>query len=475
MSNTEAAIYTRQSIDKGGEAAAVVRQLDACRELCDQRGWTVTQVLTDNDISATTGKIRPGFEALLSSNPKRIVVWHIDRLVRLSKDLERVIALGVNVYAVKSGHVDLSNPAGRAVAKTITAWAQYEGEQKATRQVAANRQRAQQGRVLWSRRPFGFEREGTKVRVVEAEAAAIREAANTILKGGTLASVAADWNTHGLTTSAGHSWCVTSARQVLLNPRMAGRVVSQGQDYGGNGLAILDTDTADRLAAVLHDPRRRLAPSHKVKYLMSGLAHCGRESCEDAIMFAERGNAAERVVYRCRTCTGCRRIDRVDELVMAAVVARLSRADAVGLLDRDIDLDDLRQRVVELRQRRDGLASLLADGLLTPAIVRTQAQRLTDQIGDLERQIEASLGTSPLARVVDSGDVALALERMSLLEVRDVIKALMDVRILPAGKGVRFNPAHVCIQWHGQSEISSTDQGPRRHEVHLDESAGHNG
>ena len=215
MSNSQAVVYTRQSIDKGREAAAVARQLEACQELCDQRGWTITQVLSDNDISATTGKIRPGFEALLTSNPKRIVVWHIDRLVRLSKSLERVIALGVNVYAVKSGHVDLSNPAGRAVAKTITAWAQYEGEQKATRQVAANRQRAQQGRVLWTRRPFGFEREGPEVRVVETEGAAIRDAANTILKGGTLASVEADWNARGLTTSVGHLWCVTFARRVL--------------------------------------------------------------------------------------------------------------------------------------------------------------------------------------------------------------------------------------------------------------------
>src|SRR5664280_836772 len=134
----------------------------SCRELCDQRGWTITRVWSDNDISATTGKICPGFEALLTSNPRRIVVWHIDRLVRLSKDLERVIALGVHVYAVKSAHVDLSNPAGRAVAKTITARAQYEWEQKATRQVAANRQRAQPGRVLWTRRPFGFEREGPR-------------------------------------------------------------------------------------------------------------------------------------------------------------------------------------------------------------------------------------------------------------------------------------------------------------------------
>jgi len=128
-------------------------------------------------------------------------------------------------------------------------------------------------------------------------------------------------------------------------------------------------------------------------------------------------------------------------------VARLSRSDAAGLLDRDVDLDELRGRVVDLRERRDGLASLLADGLLTPAAVRAQAQRLTDQISDLERQIEAAIGTSPLARVIDSGDVLAALEALSLLDVREVIKALMDVRILPAGKGVRFNPEHVQIEW----------------------------
>ena len=446
------------------------RQLSACRELCDSKGWTVAQVLTDNDISATTGKARPSFEALLASNPRRIVVWHIDRLVRLSKDLERVIDLGVNVYAVKSGHVDLSNAAGRAVAKTITAWAQYEGEQKATRQVAANRQRAQRGQVLWTRRPFGFDRTGAKVRIVKSEAAEIRKAAGKVLAGATLASIATDWNARGIPTSVwlhgcpdddavcrhnkaekcldrkeGH-WSVTSVRRVLLNPRTAGRVVSQGQDYGGNGLAILDVDTADRIAALMRDPRRKLAPSTRVKFLLSGLVRCGREGCDSAVMFAT-SNPKSVTIYRCTNCYGTRRLDLVDEVVKAAVVARLSRPDAVGLLDRDIDLDELRGRVVDLRERRDGLAQLLADGLLTPAAVRIQAQRLTDQIGDLERQIEAALGTSPLARVIDSGDVIAALERLSVLEVREVIKELMVVRILPAGKGVRFNPEHVQIEW----------------------------
>jgi site-specific DNA recombinase len=441
-------IYVRQSQDKAGDTLAVARQLTACRDLCESRGWPVLEVFTDNDTSATNGKARPGFGALLASSPKRIVVWHVDRLVRLSKDLERVIDLGVNVYAVKSGHVDLSNPAGRAVAKTITAWAQYEGEQKATRQVAANLQRAQRGQVLWSRRPFGYDRAGSTVRIVKSEAAEIRTAARKVLRGATVASVAVDLNARGVTTTTGGQWTVTSLRRVLLSPRVAGRVVSKGEDYGVSGLAILDVDTADRLAAVLRDPRRKAAPSTQVKYLLSGLAVCGRQGCGDARMFATT-NPKGVLVYRCRSCYGTRRLDLVDELVMGILVGRLSRSDAVDLLQRDVDLDGIRERVVELRSRRDGLASLLADGLLTAEAVRTQAGRLTNEIGELERQVSAAAGTSPLARVLDSTDVAATLERLTLLDLRDVLRSLLTVRIMPAGKGVRFDPAHVAIEWKG--------------------------
>jgi site-specific DNA recombinase len=443
---SQATIYLRQSQDKVGEGAAVSRQLDACRALCADRGWTVTETYTDNDVSATTGRVRPGFETLLASDPKRIVVWHVDRLVRLSRDLERVIDLGVNVYAVKSGHVDLSNPAGRAVAKTITAWAQYEGEQKATRQVAANLQRAQRGQVLWTRRPFGYDRAGAAVRIVKSEAAEIRKAAQKVLRGATVASIAAELNSRGVTTTMGGQWSVTSLKRALLSPRVAGRVVSKGEDYGVSGLAILDADTADRLAAVLRDPRRKVAPSTQVKHLLSGLAVCGRQGCADAPMFAT-SNPKGVLVYRCRSCYGTRRLDLVDEVVMGVLVGRLSRLDAVDLFRRDVDLDGIRERVVELRSRRDGLASLLADGLLTSAAVRIQARRLTDEIEALERQVETAAGTSPLARVLDSTNVAATLGRLSLLDLRDVLRSLLTVRILPAGKGVRFDPGHVEIEW----------------------------
>ena len=371
--------------------------------------------------------------------------------MRVTRDLERVIDLGVNVHAVKSGHIDLSNPAGRAVARTVTAWATYEGEQKALRQVSANRQRAQAGRVLWSRRPFGFDREGAEVHVVASEAAELRKAARKVLKGATLASVAADWNGRGITTSTGGKWSVTAVKRALTSPRLTGRAVSRGVDYGAGKMPrILDDDTADRLKALLTDPRRKAAPSTTTKYLLSGLVRCGREGCDDERMFAT-SNAQQRMIYRCRKCYGGRGMDDVDEVVRATVVGILSRPDAADLFRAPVDVNALRAEVVELRDRRDGLAELLALGLMTREAVKDSAQRLTDQIADLERKIDAANGASPVTRLLGAEDVAAAFDRLSLPDKREVIRTLMTVRILPVGKGVRFRFEHVETIPRGQA------------------------
>jgi hypothetical protein len=156
------------------------------------------------------------------------------------------------------------------------------------------------------------------------------------------------------------------------------------------------------------------------------------------------------LVYRCKRCYLARRLDLVDEVVMGVLVARLSRPDALGLLDADVDLDALRGRVVELRERRDGLAVLLADGLLAPDAVRVQAERLTGEIEAVEREIRAVTAGSPAAKVAAAEDVAGAIAKLTVREVREVIRALMTVRIAPAGKGIRFHPEQVSIEWKGR-------------------------
>jgi DNA invertase Pin-like site-specific DNA recombinase len=440
-----ATLYLRQSLDRSGEGAAVDRQLAECREYCDAHGWAVGEVFRDNDTSATSGKARPGFEALLGSNPQRIVVWHVDRLVRLTKDLERVIELGVPVNAVKAGHVDLANPAGRAVARTIVAWAQYEGEQKGARQVAATRQRAQRGDVGWTRRPFGFDRESGAVVIVEHEAAIIRDMARRVLAGESTASLVRELNAGGVPTSTGARWTVTSLRRVLLSSRVAGRLVSKGVDYGEalHG-GILEPDVVERLRALFTDPRRKTAPqSLQAKYLLSGIVRCGR--C-DVPMHA-MPNKDRVMIYSCRSCHLSRKLRAVDYTVVMVLLRRLLRRDFEGIMREDVDLDALRARAVELRDRRDGIASMLGDGLLTVEAARVQARKLTDQIEALEREISAASDASPLAELLSAEDAVGAVRALTPKSARELVRWLMVVRILPAGKGVRFSPEQVEITW----------------------------
>nr|WP_083835853.1 recombinase family protein [Gordonia otitidis] len=53
--------------------------------MCARLGITDPAVFVDNDISAYSGKKRPGYLDLLERvklGPSRIVAWHVDRLYR---------------------------------------------------------------------------------------------------------------------------------------------------------------------------------------------------------------------------------------------------------------------------------------------------------------------------------------------------------------------------------------------------------
>lgn len=456
----KAAIYVRQSLDKSGQGAAVERQLAECLHLATSQGWDVGEVFTDNDASATRG-VRKGWTKLLSDLEAGrfdvLVCWHTDRLYRRLRDLADLLEVAerrsIRIASVTASDMDLSTPTGRFMAGQMAGVARYEVEQKGARQIAANRSRAQKGVSLWTRRPFGFDRDGHEVYIVETEAAEIRKAADALLDGATLASVAREMNGRGVRTSLGNEWTVRTTKQVVLNPRVAGRVVYLGEDMGQQGPAILDADTYDRLSALLRDPRRRAAPSTTVKYLLSGLALCGREGCDREPMMATTGGTGKGrtryQVYRCRRCYLVRHLDRVDEVVMGTIAARIARPDAARLLSADVDVAALRGKVVELRSRRDGLASLLAEGLLGPDSVRVQATKLGKQIEVIEREIAAAEGSSPLTEVIGADDVVAALEALPILKIREVVRTLCDVVILPAGKGARFSPEQVRIEWKG--------------------------
>jgi site-specific DNA recombinase len=329
------------------------------------------------------------------------------------------------------------------LARILASVARGEVERKGARQRRANEQRANGGYMGWATRPFGYDRTDGRVVIVKAEAEALQDVARLVLAGSTLASAVRLLDKRGLTTTAGKPWNATSLRRALQSRRYSGRVVYNGADVaGGTWPVILDAETQDRLAEVLRDVRRRLQQSTKAKHLLSGLARCGR--CGTAL-YATKGTG--HLTYKCPSCRLARRVSQVDELVTEVVIGRLSQPDAASIFATDADLDELRAEVVGLRDRRDGLAELMADGLLSRDAVAQQAGRLTRRIAEVESRIIAALGDSPVAQLADSVDVAAAWEALDVRARKAVIDALMTVTVLPAGRGARFSVEQVEIEW----------------------------
>lgn len=450
------ALYARQSLDRSKDALAVHRQISECRSLAERNGWKIAREFIDNDVSASTGKPRPEWSRLLvdlnAGRYDTLICWHTDRLYRRVRDLVDLVEIAernaLKIVTVKAADLDLTTPAGRMLAGMLGHAARYEAEQKGARQAAANRQRAKMGDVLWTRRPFGYDRKGKRIVVVRNEAREIRGAAKRVLAGATLASVVADLNNREVTTSTGGTWSVTALRRILLNPRHAGRAVYCGEDVGSSaGAAILDAETHERLVAVLTDPRRRTAPTTAVKYLLSGIVRCGR--CAERMYASPMGQKGERwMVYRCRTAHLARRLDLVDALVEDVLLAGLALPDALSILAPAEDVSELAAESQDVRERLDGLGELYADGTLTKAALREATAKLRDRLEHLQTQIAAATGSAPVADLLAADDVRAHWHSTTELHAkRAVIDAFMTVTILPAGKGARFGDDQVRIEW----------------------------
>lgn len=449
--NGFADIYLRMSEDRTGEQAGHDRQLADCQAEAARRGLTVRHVHQDTE-SATTGARRGGFEALLAARPPAIICWHEDRLIRTTKDLERVIALNVNVYPVMSGRLDLSTPTGRAVARTVTAWSQYETEHKAERQRAANRQRAERGQPwVSSVRTFGYTNGLDQVEAGEAER--VIEAFGTVLAGRSLRGLAAAWRVAGVTNTSGRVFDSRRLVELVRRPIYAGRRHYRGVDVGPcTSPALVTLDTWGAVQAILADPARKNTDrgGRGPLCLLSGIAMCGR--CGGKMMSGVgTSNSGEHRRYRtlvCRSCHGLGRKEEPIEIeVVAHVVARLRRPDMAALfLPAAPDLGPLQARAAGLRAQREALATDI-DVALDFAAARDR--RLREELAAVETEIADRSQGGPLSAFRGNRDPGDVWEVLDLATKRAVVRSLVDVVVLPVPRGARiFDPESVRFEWH---------------------------
>lgn len=452
-----ALIYCRISQDRAGAGLNVESQREDCQKLASSLGWTVVGVYTDNDISAYSGKPRPGYRALLADltegRADAVVAWHVDRLHRSPMELEEYVNVceshGVVTQSVKVGELDLATASGRAVARTLGAWARFESEHKSDRIRRKHEQSAIAGRWRGGGRPFGWKvlDDGTAV-LNEPEAAVVRDAATVILAGGSIGSVVSDLNARGITTSTGRPWNYTSLRQVVTRPRNAGLSELRGEVVGRmeKWPAILSEDTWAAVCAVLRDPGRRKSQSNRVRWMLAGLAVCGAGDCGHPLRSApvgtdRHGGATHRTVYRCPV-PGRGHVARdavmLDDYVARSIVGRLSQPDARALLTITASTAGpaAESEAATLRARIAEADTLFADGEISGAQLARINARLRGRLEAIDQALAARARDVSLAAFSGHGrDAASVWASRTVEERRGVIRALMTVVVLPIGRG----------------------------------------
>jgi DNA invertase Pin-like site-specific DNA recombinase len=125
-----AAFYLRVSTD----GQTVSNQRLALDTVCEQRGWSVTQIYSDNGVSGAKGRTqRPGLDEMLKDASRGrfdvVLAWSLDRLGRSLVDLldtlNELEAAGV-ALVLQQQAIDTTSPAGRMFFQVTGAFAEFE-------------------------------------------------------------------------------------------------------------------------------------------------------------------------------------------------------------------------------------------------------------------------------------------------------------------------------------------------------------
>nr|WP_275092566.1 recombinase family protein [Sinomonas gamaensis] len=299
------------------------------------------------------------------------------------------------------------------------------------------------------RLPYGYLREydpssGSLLRQVPdpERGPLITEAANRVITGESIYSISKDYRARGHT-----SMTPLQIARLLRSPTYAGKRVYRGAVIGeATWPALIDPEKWDVLQGILSDPKRGKFHGSEPAHLLTGIARCG--VCDEHVV--RLVNRGKYPTYICREnyCVA-RSQPKTDELVVAVLKARLSKSDALEAIHAHAapDVSGAAGEVAALESRLAGLYEQAADGSLSPAGLAQVEKSVLAKL-DAARQKLRALRTPRRITIPNPGETAAQWDDLPLRDQREIIRSLVQVRVMPArAKGVRFDPQSIIIEW----------------------------
>ncbi|MEW1821763.1 recombinase family protein [Arthrobacter sp. NPDC080031] len=468
---TKSALYLRISKDKTGEGLAVERQEALIRKMLKEKGWEAGRVYTDNSVSATSAKaVRPAYEQMLSDweagEFEAISAYDLDRIYRHPIQLEELIDLSEKrglLLATCGGDADLLTDNGRLFARIKASVAKAETERRSARQKAAFAQSREKGKPHWSKRPFGYETDGS---IVEREANAVKTMAGMLLEGQSMAECVRWINSVDITSTLGKPWQNTTLHRVMTSPRVAGlriykskkivdgEEVEVSEEMEGSWEAIIEPDTWRGIRAILKDPKRAVTKLNSRDTLLSGLLTCSvcGGKCYGTRTAKARGNRKEMWVYRCsESAHVAKTMGRTDNWVVLMTLRELGSVSSEEVETDKAELERLRAaRALETQSWAEWLEEAGEEGL-RPSEYRIPRGKHEARLTELDRKL-TEMQTVSLVRVATESEAEEGIEmvfqweEMSLARRRRIIQSIwQSITLVRTARGVRWSPEHVKL------------------------------
>ena len=490
MTLVRAVIYCRVSTKEQVQNQSIPTQLRACREYCARQGLAVAREFIDAGESAKTAD-RTELKALLAycrqnkGHVHALIVYNVSRFARERYDHVVIRAhlnrLGVTLRSVTEPIDDSST--GKLMEGIVSAFAQFDNDQKSERTAAGMQSALQLGRWTF-KAPLGYtnskSKTGPSLLPDVARAELVRFAFRQVAEGRDVAGVLREVSAAGLQGAHGRALSLQSFRALLRNSVLAGRV--EVPKWG-----ISRTGDFEPLVneAIFRRVQLRLAgkseSTHHVKdredFPLRRFLTCA--NCRKPVTGSwSRGRNSRYGYYHCPKCSGIRGrredvesrfLSHLEGMQLAAGYMRLFKAIVLDVWraeqTRTHDLERLRTKRVEELQARLGKLeeAFIYERSIDVTVYERQRDKLQEDLALAELELhEARIDHTDVEGVLGFAEHLLTNLGRMWLEASMRQRQQIQNAVFPEGlpfNGREFGTAPTCLAFSNLPGFGVQEKG----------------